>query len=104
MEQNSNGGEQISLALAKELTSEFRKQFPNAVKANLISADNMMKILEQPGCKGIRIYNGLNTSTGNITPVIVATDINGNDLSHGVIMDKLKPCPTDCDNSSELCN
>ncbi len=102
MEKTPNAGEQITLETAIELTNDFRKQYPEAVKANLVSASNIQSILAQPGCVGIRIYNGYDTTTGKITPVLVGTDANDNDLYNGVIMDRAVPCPSCCDANSPL--
>jgi hypothetical protein len=102
MAQNLNAGEQITLAEATKLTCDFRKTYSQAIKAHLISAANIQRILEQSGCTGLRIYNGFDEITGKITPVIVGTDVNNNDLYNGVIMDRTIPCPSCCDSSSPL--
>lgn len=102
MEHTPNAGQQITLAVATELTANFRQKYPDAIKGYLVSATNIQMILEQTNCTGIRIYNGYDEATGNITPVIVGTDANNNDICSGVIMDKALPCPSFCDTSSSL--
>ncbi|AWI26624.1 hypothetical protein [Flavobacterium pallidum] len=103
MEQNLIPGQQITLATATTLTGNFRLKYPNAIKGYLVSAENIKMILDQAGCTGIRIYNGYDEVTGQITPVIVGTNASNNDICSGVIMDKAAPCPSFCDASSALC-
>ncbi|AWA30449.1 hypothetical protein HYN48_10325 [Flavobacterium magnum] len=102
MEQNQTAGQQITLETALALTGNFRAKYPEAVQGYLISAENIKMILAQEGCTGIRIYNGYDEETGQITPVIVGTN-SGNDMCSGVILDKALPCPNYCDSSSALC-
>lgn len=89
-------GERISLEQAKERTSLFRDKYihqksdkEEVVKANLFSKENILEVLNQPGCCGIRIYHSVNPQ--GINPVsgkreylreliLVGTDDNGNDL------------------------
>lgn len=86
-------GELISLEEAKMRTGRFREQFmqrrpeaPEVVKANAFSKDILLRILDQPGCEGIRMYHAVRPSQepGSAALVrelvLIGTDREGNDL------------------------
>lgn len=87
----------ISLADASERTKKFREEYvahaydkEEKIKANFFSKDQVMKLLSQPGCEGIRIYNSVHPDvdkdpeTGQLVGrrelIIVATDAQGDDI------------------------
>jgi hypothetical protein len=59
------------------------------------------KILAQPGCARLRIYQGKNED-GTPSLVLVGVDAAGKDMVSGSIMDKVQPCPPYCDVTSDL--
>ena len=98
---NPNANQTISLEEAASLTANFREQFPNAIFANAYGKSQMLELLEQRNCEGFRIYNGLDVD-GVQQLIIVAVDINGNDLYRGCLLDKSQPCPTICSSANPL--
>lgn len=91
----------ISLNDAAKLTKKFRDDFPGAIKANAYNKSQMLDLLNQEGCKGFRIYNGLSV-TGVQQMVIVGVDVDGNDLVDGMLLDHSQPCPEICSNANAL--
>lgn len=102
MELNVNTGGEITLNEAIELVTAFRKRYPQEIKASFIGALNVTKILDQPGCIGIRIYNGYDENEGCMSQILVGVDANEKDMTNGVIMDRLRTCPPLCDAQSPL--
>ena len=99
---DSTSGEQITLTEAATLTRAFRAEFPNEIKASFIGADNIMLILDQEDCIGIRIYNGYDETERTMSLVMVGVDSSGVDMTSGVILDRMIKCPTVCDLTSAL--
>ncbi len=97
-----NSGTVISLVEAQALVNKFRSKFPNEIKASFAGKNKVNLILEQPDCIGIRIYNGYDQALGRFAPVIVGVDASGKDMTNGVIIDRLDPCPSVCDPTSPL--
>ena len=99
---NPNSGSVISLNEAKELVSEFKKKFPKEIKDLFVGMNHVNDILSQDGCIGIRIYNGYSETHDRLSHVLVGVDENGNDMTSGILVDRMVPCPTMCDNNSPL--
>jgi hypothetical protein len=59
------------------------------------------KILAQPDCARLRIYQGKNED-GTPSLVLVGVDSAGKDMTKGCIMEMIDPCPPDCDVTSLL--
>ena len=59
------------------------------------------KILAQPGCARLRIYQGKNED-GTPSLVIVGVDSAGKDMTKASIMERQAPCPPYCDGESAL--
>lgn len=102
MEINENTGGEITLAEAQKYVDAFRANYPKEVKAFFIGNSNVKKIMDQPDCIGIRIYNGYDSDANRLNLVLVGVDDQGRDMTKGVIMDKMLPCPTICDPQSAL--
>lgn len=92
---------QITLAEAVELTTAARKAHALPVNAWAFDRDIVDQLLAQDHAAGIRIYVGKKAS-GEITPVLVAIDAEGNDLYSSVIAEEAKPCPPYCAPKSPL--
>ncbi|WP_130736008.1 hypothetical protein [Flavobacterium sp. J27] len=102
---NSTTGSVITLAEAQELVNAFRNIFPKDIKGSFVGADSLHDILKQDGCIGVRIYYGYDTVASKLSPVLVGVDATGKDMTDGgVILDKLKPCPDECDPTSPIGN
>ncbi len=59
-------------------------------------------ILKQEGCIGIRIYDGQHIDTNNENRVLVGVSENGEDMTSGIIVEELVPCPAKCPQNSPL--
>jgi hypothetical protein len=59
------------------------------------------KILAQPDCARLRIYQGKNDD-GTPSLVLVGVDSTGKDMTTMSIMEKSAPCPPWCDSTSDL--
>jgi hypothetical protein len=91
----------IGLDDATLLTANWRKKNPKAPKAMRFSATAVQRILQQPGCKGVRIYYAQHEDK-SWTMVLVGTDTKGRDMTKGEIAQEGIPCPPDCDPKSPL--
>ena len=97
-----NEGAIITLAEGSQMTANYRatinvgETIGHAVGKNLVNA-----ILNQTGCMGIRLYYAMNNK-GEKQLVLVGIDANGDDLSQGVIVDKVPNCPPICGKTNSL--
>jgi hypothetical protein len=87
----------IKLEEAVILTSAFQNSEigKNQTISAIFEKEIISQILNQDGCKGIRIYNALNEE-GEITFVLVGYDKDFKDMSDGYIADKAFNCPKNC--------
>lgn len=100
---DDNTGSEITLEEAKDYTHAFQEENPGAIKSFYVGAKKLKRILEQVDCVGLRIYNGYDTDQNNKPNlVLVGVDENGEDLTNGVILEKLAICPPICPKSSPL--
>ena len=70
-------GEDIGPELGAKMVKDFQDAFPNENQSFNVGRNIIDKILQQPNCLGIRIYNALNES-GQKTLVIVGLDSEEN--------------------------
>ncbi len=94
----------ISLDEAIEFTHSFQIDNPEAVKSFFAGSNKLNLILEQESCIGIRMYNGYDNDTNTVNLVLVGVDEQGEDITDGVILERLILCPTICPKSSPLIN
>lgn len=99
---NNNTGTVITLDEAIEYTHGFQGNNPDAIKAFFAGINKINRILGQDDCIGIRFYNGTDPVTGQNNLVLVGVDQNGEDITSGVIVEKLFTCPTYCAQNSTL--
>ena len=93
---------EITLSDAVKYVQNFRKTTPTPeIKGGLFNRAAIDKILAQPGCASLRIYYGKDEK-GNPNLILVGVDTTGKDMTKGIIMEKIMPCPPYCDSSSEL--
>jgi len=90
----------ISLQEAAALTKRHRDARADAEKAGAFHKDQVIEMLSQPGCEGLRIYHGI-SGEGKPAFVLVGIDGDGKDLL-GVILEIQMPCPPFCDGTSAL--
>lgn len=100
MSVNSNIGSVITLAEAVTYMTAYRTKFPDEAKGFFIGSDKLDLILSQEDCIGVRIYNGYDDSEGIMNQVLVGVNKDGVDLSDGIIVEKLAPCPKICSPNS----
>ena len=76
---NGTEGKEITLNTAARLTQNYREANPSpeTILGCFLGKNILNKLLEQPGCEGIRFYYGLNGSTPEL--VAVGADSEEND-------------------------
>jgi len=97
---NGTEGSPITLAQGKTLTANYRRACPNTTKGVFIGMDHINDLLAQTGAKGIRVYFGNDSVTGN-TVVMVAADGSENDILD-LIIDCGKPSPPNSGSANDL--
>ncbi len=90
----------ITLAEAAALTRRHRETKVSTEKAGSFHKDQVLALLAQPGCVGLRIYHGLNAD-GSRAFVLTGIDAKDNDLT-GEILEKHFPCPPYCGETDPL--
>jgi hypothetical protein len=98
---DGNEGGPIFIEDAAAMTAEYRRLNPNATKCHFFGKNTIQQLLDQEGCKGIRIYYGISPTTGVRELILVAADSSGNDMTN-LIMDLSHPCPNSCSTSNAL--
>lgn len=84
---------QITLNEAKSMTHAFQNSTigANQTFAGLVDKTNLLTLLNQEDCTGVRIYNALNDD-GKITFVLVGVNSNNEDMTE-YLLDKIELCP-----------
>ena len=95
-------GEFINLSEAKTLAHDFQNDFPSSHKCYYVGVEKLQELMAQEGCMGIRIYRALDKTRGEETLVVVGVNEQCKDMTDGKILDKMRPCPNDCDANSVL--
>lgn len=96
MKNNEKAGEVISLDEAINFTHSYQNENPDAIKAFLVDVNQLNLITQQDGCVQIRIYKGYDTTTKTNNLVLVGVNEQGDDMTDGVILERLLPCPPRC--------
>lgn len=96
-----NEAGEFPLETAAAWTANYRRANPNGIKAHFFGNKIIQKILDQPGCVGIRCYYALDEK-GVQQMIIVGADANENDLYNGIIAEISSPCPPFCPSKSPL--
>lgn len=94
-------GEFISLSDGAQMTAAWRSAFPDSTVSGMADSDKIQALLDQEGCAGIRMYFAIN-ELNEKTLVLVGTDTDGNDIYNGLILDKVKRCPSVCPDANPL--
>lgn len=105
----------ISYELAKNFIERYRQNWQNVPTAGYadslsltetFSAEAFRKLLDQPGCVGVRIYYGMNEDL-KICAILVGVDAQDRDMvgalkggEEDVIIELGKFCPPFCAQSS----
>lgn len=104
---NQGSTNTITLQEAQERAARWRAQTIEGAnfKGSLISQLDLKGLVSEIGENGIRAYNGINAE-GVYKLMIVAVDVNGNDLiddkNGDYIYDFTVPCPEKCDINSPM--
>lgn len=98
---DSSSGSVITITEAQKYVSAFRVKFPSEIKGVFAGKDQINKILQQTDCIGIRMYYGIDDDS-KMNLVLVGVDKYQKDMTDGVILDRLSPCPHECDTTSAL--
>src|ERR1700761_9375142 len=80
-------GEEISQKTAGDFIRTFNEQNPNEIKHFTMGKVVLDQILNQPGCVGMRFYNGINEK-GQKTLVYVGVDAEGRDLIKATVVNE----------------
>jgi hypothetical protein len=96
----TEGGE-ITLSAGADLTAEYRKLNPGDTKGHFYGKDILNDILDQTGCMGIRIYYGVDDTTGAKELVLVGADSSEDDMTD-LVADMSAPCPNACGGGNDL--
>jgi hypothetical protein len=70
-------------------------------KGGAFDGAQVMQLLQQQGCWGVRIYHG-RSDKGERSLVLVGIDADGRELTQGVMLESCYPCPPFCDEDSDL--
>lgn len=98
-------GDPIELQTANRWIARFKEENPTGTQAHFFGHEIIQEILAQEGCKGIRIYYGIDES-GNRQLMLVGATSDGSNIipsatlrtqdGDGIIGDASFPCPTYC--------
>ena len=100
MSLDNNSGEIITKEEARIFAKAFKLKYPSEVTSFFIGKTNVEKILMQENCIGIRIYNGYDVATSKMNQVLLGVNSNDEDMSDGIIIERLYTCPPYCPTSS----
>lgn len=93
----------ITLPAASTKTARWRNQYPDHNKSVDIPQADLLSILQQSGCTGIRLYFALDAGLPDtINMIMVGTDSAGDDLVGGVLRNNISMCPPNCSEGNEL--
>ncbi len=91
----------ISLQEAAAHTKRHRDAKIFAVNGGAFHKDQVLELLNQPGCVGLRIYFGRDQAA-NPTVVLAGMDNADNDLTAGALLELWVPCPPLCGTANPL--
>mgnify|MGYP001610941696 FL=1 len=90
----------IGLAEAAALTNSYRAAKVSEEKAGAFHKDQVLELLNQPGCVALRVYYA-RLVDGKPALVLTGMDKQDKDLT-GTILEQHFPCPPYCDPESSL--
>ena len=93
---NGDEGAVVTLADASRWTANFRKANPSdEIIAQFFGKNQLLKILNQKGCVGIRFYYGIGDD-GIKNIVAVGASSDQNDMVNGIILEEAFACKPYC--------
>ncbi|MCR9171556.1 MAG: hypothetical protein NXI10_03625 [bacterium] len=93
------GGE-ITLEQGADMTANYRDENPGQTKGHFFGREILLKLLDQEGAMGIRMYYGID-GNGEKELVLVSADADENDMLD-LVVDISQPCPPRCGSSNSL--
>ncbi len=90
----------VTLQAAAAMTRRHREAGVSAIKSGAFDKAQVLEVLAQGGCTGLRIHFGL-AEDGNPTLMLTGMDAQGNDLTTSVL-DVMWPCPPYCGAANAL--
>ncbi len=91
----------ITLVAAAAHTKRHREAKVWEEKAAAFHKDQVMELLNQPGCVALRIHYGKDEA-GRPTLILTGMDKTDNDLTGGAILEAGWPCPPFCGTANPL--
>lgn len=92
----------MTLSDARKLTGNFQKNAaPDSAKGGYFWKDAVEKVINQPGCVGMRYYYGAKDGGAPVL-VLVGVDEKGRDMTGGFMAERSWICPPMCDALSAL--
>jgi hypothetical protein len=99
---NGNEGKEVTLDEASAWTSNYRKTISvGDTLAHFVGKDQLMKILDQAECVGVRYYYGIDEEGAKIL-IAVGVTSDENDMTEGIIIDRMIACPPRCSTRNSL--
>lgn len=99
---NGTEGHVVTLTEGQDWTARYRASIePGGITGHFFGYEKLNLILNQTGCKGIRIYYGLEAD-GTKNLVLVGANAAMDDMENGVILEKSVVCPPMCGTKSKL--
>jgi hypothetical protein len=99
---NGDEGSVVSLEEASGWTANYRKTISEGeVIGQFVGKNQLLKILNQEGCMGIRFYYGVGDD-GLKNLIAVGVEGNENDMTEGVILEQFIRCPPKCSTKNGL--
>lgn len=97
-----NEGKEVTLAEASAWTANYRETIPMGdTLAHFVGKNQLMKILNQPGCVGVRHYYGID-EVGAKVLIAVGVTSDENDMTEGIIIERMIACPPRCSTRNSL--
>lgn len=88
---DTNLDHSMTLTDARVMTNNFRDTYPSLNIGNTFNKDALQSIMNQTGCIFVKFYNAID-SDGLLKLVAVGVDINGTDMTNGLIMERSICC------------
>lgn len=97
-----NHSHEVSLDSAKKYIQNLHKDaMQMRTNGGMFYRDGLEKVLAQKNCVGVRFYYA-KMDDGTPTLVAVGVDSTGKDMTKGVLLEKIAPCPPYCDDTELL--
>jgi hypothetical protein len=97
-----NEGKEVTLAEASAWTENYRATITKGdTLAHFVGKDQLMKILDQAECVGVRHYYGIDEDGAKVL-IAVGVTSDENDMTEGIIIERMIACPPRCSTRNNL--